>query len=122
MRAGISFPTLFFIAVTSIAIQLSVGETIKYTKRANIKCQSRVDLKNYSKVKCAVICAQHRTLAGSPCKAFNVTNSVCTLCLIGPVSRTKQAIWTSTKEVYAVSVPNFNEDIQKGKTCLSCTL
>ena len=100
-------------------IRLSTGELIRYTKRTEIKCQSRVDFKNYSKVKCAAICAQYRTLAGSPCKAFNVTNSVCTLCLMGPVTRTKQAMWSATKEVYAVNVQNFNEELLKGTVQLS---
>ena len=120
MRGIVFYPALFFMAAILINIQLITGENTKFTKQTKIKCQSRVNLKNYSRVKCAVICAQHRTLAGSPCKAFNVTNSVCTLCLIGPVTRTKQAMWTSTKEVFAVDVENFNEELEKGKICSSC--
>ena len=98
-------------------ITLTCREITYYSKDTNIKCQSLVDIGKHSKVKCAVMCAQYRTLTGSPCKAFNVSNSVCTLCLNGPTSRKKQVTWSSVKQVYAVALKNYNEELEKGEKC-----
>ena len=91
------------------------GKDRHYLKSANIKCQSQIDIGNYSDIECAIMCMNHRAMAGLPCMAFNVSNSVCTLCLSGPVSRIKQVIWSSTEEVYAATVRNFEEELEKGE-------
>ena len=103
-----------YIILTNVLSQLSYAESLYYSKMAGIRCESQVDIGNLNKVKCAVICAQHRALKGSPCKAFNISNSVCTLCLNGPVSRTKQVIWSSTEKIFAVAVKDLAGEMQKG--------
>ena len=93
--------------VILIQINLSFGQSIDYSQDTNIKCQSLADIGNYDNLKCAMMCMNYRAMTGLPCMAFNVSNSVCTLCLNGPVSGTKQVIWSPTKDVYAVSIKNF---------------
>ena len=108
---------LVFILAIYLRIQLSFGEAAGYSKDTNIKCQSRVDIGNYDNLKCAMMCMNYRAMTGLPCMAFNVSNSVCTLCLNGPVSYEKQVIWSSSEDVYAATINNFEEELTKGKNC-----
>ena len=100
---------------THLLNQLSFAEVTNYSTTTKIKCHSLVDVGNYDNLKCATMCMQYRAMTGLSCMAFNVSNSVCTLCINGPVSRTKQVIWSSTEEVYATTVHNFDEELEKGK-------
>ena len=90
---------------------------IHYSKQALIKCQAFKDIGKYGNIECAVMCMNYRAMTGLPCMAFNVSNSVCTLCLNGPVSYEKQVIWSSSEDVYAVAINDFGEELTKGKNC-----
>ena len=115
MLQKIFFTSPAFILVLMVQIQFCSGATISYSKEKKIKCQSTTGIGNYGKIKCALMCKQYRAMTGLSCMAFNVSNSVCTLCINGPVSETKQVIWSSTEEVYAVTVKNYAEELGKGQ-------
>ena len=112
--AKISFYTAIFVIVINIQIEFNYAEVKHYSKLTKIKCQSRVDIGNFHNIRCAIVCMNYRAITGLPCMAYNVSNSVCTLCLNGPVSGTKQVIWSSTQEVYAATVVNFEEELKRG--------